>query len=77
MVTLLLATGCSARSSTSQAEETPCRPVASLFSAAPATGPARHVELDYVRCSDANSGMSAVNTSPEGKVTSAKSPSEW
>lgn len=61
MVALVLSTGCSAQSSTSQAEETPCYPVASLFSTAPATGPARHVELGDVRCSDADSGMSAVD----------------
>ena len=63
IVALLLATGCSARPSTGQAESDVCPPVASDVSANPtrASGPVRQVELGDVRCSDADSGMSAVD----------------
>jgi hypothetical protein len=62
-VALLLATGCSARPSTGQAESAVCPPIASDASATPlrASGPARQVELGDLRCSDADSGMSAVD----------------
>jgi hypothetical protein len=63
VVALLLATGCSARPSTGQAESDVCPPVASDVSAIPTrgSGPVRHVELGDMRCSDADSGMSAVD----------------
>lgn len=61
MVALLLSTGCSAQSSSSQTEEILCPPVTSRFSTAPATGPAHHVELGDVQCSDGDTGMSAVD----------------
>lgn len=63
VVALLLATGCSAQPSTGQAQSDVCPPVASDVSATPtrASGPVRQVELGDVRCSDEDSGMSAVD----------------
>lgn len=63
VVVLLLATGCSARPGTGQVESDVCPPVASDVSANPAraSGPVRQVELGDVRCSDADSGVSAVD----------------
>ncbi|MFE9974620.1 hypothetical protein ACFYRD_28660 [Streptomyces hirsutus] len=63
VVALLLVTGCSDRPGADQAEGDACPPAASSASPGPtpASGPARHVELGAVRCSDADSGMSAVD----------------
>ncbi|MEU2620838.1 hypothetical protein ABZ642_22325 [Streptomyces sp. NPDC007157] len=60
-VALLLVTGCSARPSTGAAEPDLCPTVASTVSAPPPSEPVRYVELGAVRCSDADSGISAVD----------------
>jgi hypothetical protein len=63
VVAWLLATGCSAGPSSGQAESNVCPPVVSVLSATPtrASGHARHVELSDLWCSDADSGMTAVD----------------
>ncbi|WP_405767369.1 hypothetical protein [Streptomyces sp. NBC_01538] len=62
-VALLLATGCSARSYNGQAESNTCPPVTSGVSATPtrASGRTPQVEVGELRCSDMDSGMSAVD----------------
>lgn len=72
VVALLLATGCSARPSTGQAESDVCPTVTSDVTATPTrvSGPARHVELGNWRCSDADSGMSAVDITVKNTGTS-------
>ncbi|WP_141666036.1 hypothetical protein [Streptomyces hirsutus] len=69
-VALLLATGCSARPSTGAAKNAvPCQAAAPAVATAPSSKPTHHVELGALRCSDADSGMSAVDITVKNSGT--------